>query len=556
MPVMTGSRYFAEAMEAYGVSHVFLVPTILTPALAEMEGKKITRVTAHSEKAAVYMADGYARAARRPGICMSQTIGAANLAAGLRDPFLACSAVIAISAGRFPLTKHRHVYQEIEDFPLFAPLTKFNAQVDLPQRLPDLLRQAFRAATTGCPAPVHLEIGGNFGQAIETSAELDGVFEPNFGTYPPFRPQAEPERVREVANLLAAAQRPVLVAGGGVTSSGAQAEVVALAEKFSIPVATSLNAKGAIAENHPLSVGVVGLYSRPCANQAVSQADLVFYVGSKTGSQVTNSWKIPASGTRVIQLDIEPAELGRNYSNLVSLCGDAQAVLQQLLAEKGGPGAGRNEWLQRVAGLVASWRQQVESLCTSDAVPLRPERLCRVIEAILPADAILVSDTGHSGIWSGMYIELRRPTQTYLRAAGSLGWGLPAALGAKCACPERPVICFTGDGGFYYHLAELETALRYGINAVIVVNDNHSLSQETDVFDQAYGGKQKTGLEMWQFRDVDLAAVARSFGCHGERVERPEQLRPALENALTCGRPAVVDVVTDIDILGPLPWAP
>ncbi len=193
---------------------------------------------------------------------------------------------------------------------------------------------------------------------------------------------------------------------------------------------------------------------------------------------------------------------------------------------------------------------------SSDAVPLRPERLCREIEALLPADAILVSDTGHSGIWSGMHIELTRPTQTYLRAAGSLGWGLPAALGAKCACPDRPVLCFTGDGGFYYHLAELETALRYGINAVIVVNDNHSLSQETEVFDQAYGGKQRRGLEMWQFRDVDLAAVARAFGCHGERVERPEQIRPALQRALSCGQPAVVDVVTDIQVLGPLPWAP
>ncbi len=332
MPLMTGSRYFAEAMEAYGVSHVFLVPTILTPALAALEGK-ITRVTAHSEKAAVYMADGYARVAHRPGICMAQTIGAANLAAGLRDPFLACAPVIAISAGRFPRTKHKHVYQEIEDYPLFAPLTKFNAQVDLPQRLPDLLRQAFRAATTGCPAPVHLEIGGNFGQAIEAEAELDGVFEPHFGRYPAFRSQAEPERVRAAARLLAEAQRPVIVAGGGVTASGAQAEVVALAEKLGIPVATSLNAKGAIPENHRLAVGVVGLYSRPCANQVVSQADLVFYVGSRTGSQVTNSWQVPPPGTRVIQLDIEPAELGRNYPNLVSLCGDAQAVLRQLLEE-------------------------------------------------------------------------------------------------------------------------------------------------------------------------------------------------------------------------------
>lgn len=555
MPVMTGSRYFAEAMQAYGVSHVFLVPTILTPALAEMEGMNITRVTTHSEKAAVYMADGYARVSHRPGICMAQAIGAANLAAGLRDPFLACSPVIAISAGRFLQTKHRHVYQEIADFPLFEPLTKFNAQVDLPERLPDLLRQAFRAATTGCPGPVHLEIGGNFGQAVEGQADLDRVFEPRFAQHPVFRPLAEPDQVREAARLLSTAQRPVIVAGGGVVASGAQAEVRALAELIGVPVATSLNAKGTIPENHALSVGVVGLYSRVCANRVVSEADLVFFIGSHTSSQVTNGWQVPRPGTRVIQLDIDPQELGRHYPNLVSLCGDAQATIRSLI-ETLKPRPANASWLQRVAGLVNEWRAQVEPLRNSDAVPLRPERICREIEAFLPANAILVSDTGHSGIWSGTHIELRHPSQTYIRAAGSLGWGLPAALGAKCARPDRPVVCFTGDGGFYYHLAELETALRYGINAVIVINNNHALSQETEIFAQAYGGEQSTGLEMWKFRETNLAQVAQALGCFGERVERPEQIQPALERALATGRPAVVDIVSDVKALAPSPYSP
>jgi acetolactate synthase-1/2/3 large subunit len=187
---------------------------------------------------------------------------------------------------------------------------------------------------------------------------------------------------------------------------------------------------------------------------------------------------------------------------------------------------------------------------------LRPERICKEIERVLPADAILVSDTGHAGIWTGRHIDLHHRTQTYIRAAGSLGWAVPAALGAKCAAPDRPVVCFTGDGGFYYHFAELETALRYGINVVIVVNDNHSLNQETEIFHQAYGGEQKSGLEMWQFRDVNLACVAEAMGCHGERVEKPEQIRPAMERALASGRPAVVDMVSDIRALGPPPWTP
>ncbi len=554
MPVMTGSRWFAEAMQAYGITHVFFVPTILTPALAEMRHTGVQRIMAHAEKAAVYMADGYARASHRPGICMAQTIGAANLAAGLRDPYLACSPVIAITGGRFPETKHRWVYQEIDDARLFEPLTKFSAQIDRVERLPDLLRQAFRAATSGCPAPVYLQVAGNFGQAVECEAELDLVFEPQFSQFPVFRPQAEPDRVQQAADLLSQAERPIIVAGGGVTASSAQAEVVELAESLRIPVATSLNAKGTIAENHPLSVGVVGLYSRECANRAVAEADLVFFIGSRTGSQVTNSWMIPRPGARVIQLDIAPEELGRNYSNVASLCGDAQAVLRQLIAVAKSP-APKTHWLNRVSELCAQWRAEAEPLRNSDAAPMRPERICKEMEAFLPQDAVLVSDTGHSGIWTGTHIELCHKTQTYLRAAGSLGWGLPAALGAKCALPDRPVICFTGDGGFYYHMAELETALRYGINAVIVINNNRSLNQETEIFHAAYGGRQDEGFDMWQFRDLDLAKVAAAMGCHAERVERPDQIRPALERALECGQPAVVDIASDIKALAPEPWS-
>ena len=346
----------------------------------------------------------------------------------------------------------------------------------------------------------------------------------------------------------------MIVAGGGVTLSGAQAEVVALAEALNIPVATSLNAKGTIAENHRLSVGVVGAYSRPCANRAVAEADLVFYIGSRTGSQVTNSWQIPRKNTAVIQLDVADVELGRNYPNVASLCGDARATLQALLrvVDSRPP---NSAWLGRVESLVQQWRSELASRRDSNATPMRPERICREIEAFLPANAVLVSDTGHSGIWTGTHIELHHPTQTYLRAAGSLGWGVPAAIGAKCAAPDRPVICFTGDGGFYYHMAELETALRYGINVVIVVNNNHSLNQEMPIFDEAYGGRQSTGLEMWQFEDLDLARIAEAMGCFAVRVTDPAQIGPALQSAVNAGRPALLDVVSDIRALAPDPWS-
>ena len=555
MAEMTGYEYLARFLEACTVTHVYFVPAVLIPVLPELDKRGITCVMTHGEKSAAYMADGYARVCHRPGVCMAQTVGAANLAAGLRDAWLAGSPVIAITGGRLAETKHRHYYQEIADFPLFDPLTKFNAQVDAVQRLPDLLRQAFRAATSGSPAPVHLEIAGFLGQSIEARADLELVVEQQYHSYPALRPPADPQDVRRAVRVLAAAERPVIVAGGGVASSDARRELVALAERLSIPVATSLNAKGAIPEAHDLSAGVVGLYSRSSANRIVSQADLVFYVGSHTGSQVTNDWKVPRPGTPVMQLDIDPEELGRNYPNVASVCGDARTVLRQML-DAAEPRGRDGAWLSTVRAITSQWRDEAAPLCCSDAVPIRPERVCRELQDVLPADAIVVAETGHSGMWTSMYLELNDPAQTFIRAAGSLGWGLPAALGAKCAAPDRAVVCFSGDGGFYYHLAELETAVRYGINAVIVVNDNHSLNQEKMLFAEACGGEQTSGFEMWQFEEVDLASVARSLGCVGIRVQRPDEIRPALQSALACGRPAVVDVVTDIDALAPLPWSP
>ena len=551
----TGSQYLADFLRGHGVSHVFYVPAAMIPALARMHERGMTCVNTHSEKAAAYMADGYARASHRPGVCIAQTVGAANLAAGLRDAYLACSPVIALTGGCSPESKHRHFYQEIDDFPIFGPVTKLNAQVDVVGRLPDLLRQAFRAATTGGPGPVHIEIAGYLAQILESEVDEELIVESPYTSYPAHRPAADSRQVVDALRGLADARRPVIVAGGGVAASGARAEVVELARRLAVPVATSLNGKGTISEDDDLSVGVVGQYSRSCANRVVSEADLVFFVGSHTGSQVTNEWSVPPPGAAVIQLDIEAEELGRNYPNTVSLLGDARTVLRQMI--DAADAAGSNEaWLARVRETVAEWRASAEPLCRSDETPIRPERLCAELTRLLPPDCIVVAGTGHSGMWSGIYIELTEPGQTFLRAAGSLGWALPAAMGAKCAAPDRPVICFSGDGGFYYHMAELETAVRYGINVVVVVNNNHAYNQELPLFADAFGGSQTRGFEMWQFTELDLAEVARSLGCVGLRVERPGEIAPAVQEALQCGRPAVVDVVTDIDAQAPLAWAP
>lgn len=557
MPRMTGNRYFAEAVRAHGTTHLFFVPTIMIPAMAEMEDMGIRRVVAHGEKAAAYMADGYARASRRPGMCLAQTIGSANLAAGLRDAYMACSPVIALTGGVDAASRYKHVYQEIEDFPMWEQVTKANFHVDATERFPDQLRQAFRVATSAAPGPVHLEMSGTHAQVLEREADLVPFWEDRFMKVPAFRPEPEPDAVRAAADVLARAERPVIVAGGGVIWSGAEAELAKLAEKLQIPVATSLNAKAALADDHPLNVGVPGTYSRWCANKVISEADLVFFIGSHAGGQVTTNWQVPRPGIAAIQLDIDPEELGRSYPLEVALLGDAKVTLEKLIASVKQVRE-RKQWLGSVQRLVREYRTESDEMRNSDAVPIRPERICKELSEWLPEGSVVVSDTGHSGMWTGQMLRLSRPGQRYLRCAGSLGWGFPATLGAKCALPDRPVIGFCGDGGFYYHLAELETAARFNISAVIVVNNNYALNQEKRLFDAAYNGQQRgRAKEMWHFsHEVNFARVAEAMGCVGIRVEHPGEIRPALEKALASNCPAVVEVVSDVDAMSKRAWTP
>ena len=554
---MLVSEYIAKMFKAYGVTHVFFVESIIRRSLVEMEALGIKRISAHAEKAAVYMADGYARVSRRPGICMCQAVGGANLAAGLKDPYLGCSPIIALTGRKQPMHRHRNAYQEVLHGPMFEPVTKYNVAVDVPEQLPHLLRQAFREATTQTPQPVHLDLDGPQGEVTET-AEIDFavVCEEDFKKHPAFRPLAEKARMQEAADILLEAKRPVIVAGGGATASGAGPAMVELAERLGIPVATSLNGKGLIPGNHPLSVGVVGSYSAWCANLVVSEADLVFFIGSHTGDQVTHDWRIPMPQVRTMQLDINPAELGRSYVNAVNLMGDAKVTLKGLLQCIPPGSEKKQEWSGHAREIVERWNAEIEPLCASDAKPIRVERLCRELTENLPPDAVLAVDTGWSGVWTGAMVYLNHPGQTYIRAAGSLGWAFPAALGAKCGAPERPVFCFCGDGAFYYHLGELETAVRFGINTVTVINNNSRFGQCLAGVNRAYGDRQGNRQEIFCFGDTNFARIAQEMGCLGIRVEEPGEIAGAIQQALGAGRPVVIDVVTDPSCQAPQPWLP
>jgi acetolactate synthase-1/2/3 large subunit len=234
--------------------------------------------------------------------------------------------------------------------------------------------------------------------------------------------------------------------------------------------------------------------------------------------------------------------------------GDAKAVLARMIEHADDRTATRRKpWLEKSRTTCDEWRAKYRPMLESDAVPMRPERMCSELTRHVPDDGIVIVDTGHAGMWMGGMYDLRTPTQSYFRSAGHLGWAFPAGLGAKCACPDRPVVVFTGDAGFWYHLAEIETAVRWKINSVTVVNNNGGGNQSKRGFDRVYGGEQtEQARELWTYRPVNFARIADDIGAMGIRVEKPGELAPALQRAFSADRPVIVDVATDIEALAPL----
>jgi acetolactate synthase-1/2/3 large subunit len=280
----------------------------------------------------------------------------------------------------------------------------------------------------------------------------------------------------------------------------------------------------------------------------------VCFVGSETGGMTTHFWAVPKIGTAAVQIDIDPEALGRNYPLKASVLGDARTVLSRMreLADAGSAGK-RKAWTERARAIRQEWYEKYRPLLTSDAVPMRPERICAELTRNLPDNAIVAVDTGHAGMWMGGMYDLTSPSQSYMRSAGHLGWAFCAGLGAKCGAPERPVVVFTGDAGFWYHIGEVETAVRWRMNSVTVVNNNSSGNQSKRGFDRVYGGKQtEKALELWTYTHVNFARLAEDMGAIGIRVEKPADFAPALQRALAADRPVIIDVVTDIDALAPV----
>lgn len=546
-----GGQIVVEMLKAYEVRHIFGVPgdtgLAFYDALAQAGRQgQIEHVLARDERSAAYMADVYARVAFRPGVCEGPSgAGATYLASGLAEPQASSIPVVALTSDTPLAEAERNVLTALDQPALFAPITKWATRVTQAGRIPDAMRQAFRLATSGRPGAVQVTLPMDVLEGQAPAPRLHA--EQACCACPAYRTRPDPAAVQRAADLLRQAERPVIIAGGGALTSGAWAELTALAKALGAPVATSISGKGAIAEDHPLSLGVVGSNGRrPYANAAVRAADLILYVGCKTGSVVTDGWTLPPHGTdqAILQLDIDPAEIGRNYAPAAGLVGDARLGLADLLAALTARRlVPRADPLAGLAPEIQDFWEDFEAKAAAETTPIKPQRVIAALGRLLPEDSIVVADAGTPTPFAAAYLRSPAGRRVIIpRGHGGLGYALPGVVGAKLARPQATVVGLIGDGSFGMSAGELETIARLGLSVTLVQFNNACFGWIKVSQDILYGGRH-FGVDFGA--DTDYVAIARGFGLRGVRVEEAAGVEPALREALAGGQPTFIDIVSE-----------
>ena len=529
MPRMTGGQAVVESLKREGVEFVFGVPGVQIMHIfdAFYGEPEIRLITVRHEQSTVYMADGYARVKGKPGVgLVVPGPGVQNASAALGTAY-ACSSPVLLLAGQVEsnnLGKDRGALHEINDqLDIVRPVTKWCQRVMAVEDIPGAIHEAMRQMKTGRPRPTEVEIPWD---VLGTEAEV--ALWPR-EQYPQTKPNRED--VRRAASLLVSAKRPLIWAGGGVILSEASPELIELSEALGVPVATTPEGKGAISEDHPLSLGA-GYYGFGAARWATPEADVVLAVGTRLTGQMRPGTALKAP-QRLIHLDADPSVIGKNFPPEVAMAADAKATLKALADEVRGKEVLKDRW---PAAELIQFREKHQNWLREKA-PLQ----CEIIVTLrkeLRDDAILVAGVTNIGYWCNLAYPARHP-RTFLTSSyfATLGYAFPTALGAKVAAPDKPVVCVVGDGGFMYACAELATAVRYGINLITVVfTDNAFGSTKSD---QQINFKGRVlGTEL---NNPDFARLAELFGAKGMKAN-PERLGRALREALEAKQPVVIEV--------------
>jgi len=561
---LTGGEIIIDFLVRHRIPYLVGIPGHgclgLVDALKNYEGR-IQLLQVRHEQSAVHLADAYYRLTGIPlAVFTSIGPGAMNTVIGVASCYVDSIPVLVLTGNAHTHIAGRGVLQEIErrrdadSISVFEPITKRTWQATRVDRLPHILQRAFTEMLSGRPGPVVIDLPMDVqcDSAEVAAEELDDRGLPG-------RVMPGPARIERAGRLLIEAQRPVLVAGGGVIASQAWDELRALAEFLGAPVITTMMGKGAFPEDHPLSGFHAGSKGTTCGNTLTARADVILAVGMRFADESTSSYRRGVSyaipPARLIHIDLDPTEIGKNYPAEVGIVADAKAALAALLEWLKAHSAPRNyrrsDYFAEIQRLREEWLAHVRELAASDQTPVTISRLIAELRAFLRRDAIILTSSGNTQAQWFQEAMVYEP-KTHLTTGGfsTMGWTVPAALGAKLAAPDRQVVGLVGDGDFLMTVQELATAVQYHIPVVYVVANNGGWIAIRDLQAAVYGPERAVGAEF--LRDgqpisPDLAAIARGFGCYAERISAPHEIRPALERAFASGRPAVIEVMVERD---------
>lgn len=545
--VSNGAEAMVRLLEAHGVSHIFgLCGDTTLPfydALYRLD-HGMQHVLTRDERCAGYMADAYARVTGRVGVCEGPSGGGATyILPGVIEandssvPILSITSDVSVnSIGRYPLT-------ELRQDELFAPLTKWNGVINSAERLPNMVRSAFRAMTTGRPGAAHLGLPFDI-QKADVDPE-DIWAQPEFSSFPAWPSGPNAGAIEDALNIILAAKNPIMICGGGPVLSGGEAAVQAFAETLNITVATTVSGQGTLSDDHPNHLGVVGSNGGvPATRAVVDDADLVIFVGCRAGSVTTERWRSPTASTKIVHFDSDPMVISANYFTEVGVVADiklAFEAMNQALAELG---VTKTDFGgdKKVASAKNIKFKEFAALAASNETPIRPERVVADLNAVLPSDAVIVADPGTPCPYFSAFYKVPHAGRHFItnRAHGALGYSLGASIGAQFGRPSSQVVSVMGDGSFGFTVGELETVTRYNLPIMFIVFSN-------SVYGWIKAG-QKTGFDeryySVDFNRTDHAAVAQSFGVKSWKVEDPSELTSVFKEALDHDGPTLIDIIS------------
>lgn len=543
---MRGGEALIKSLQEQGVDVVFGYPGGQVLPLYDMiYDSDLRHILVRHEQCAAHAADGYARASGKVGVCISTSgPGATNLVTGIATAYMDSSPIIAI-AGQVPSWLiGNDAFQEVDTIGMTMPITKHNFQPLKADEIPETIKSSFYIAGTGRPGPVVIDLTKD---AQEHELEFKDDFKINLTGYKPTR-KGHPLQIKRAANLIQGAKKPVILAGGGVILSGSSKELINLAELIGAPVTTTLLGKGCFPEDHELALGMLGMHGRRPANFAVDDCDCLIAVGCRFSDRTTGKVDEFAKNAKVIHIDIDPAEIGKNVEVDIPIVGDAKITLSNLVKaiSQSRTSPKNGEW----KNYLKKFKMSSIPKTSFNDIPLKPQQIMKEIMEAVDEDTIMTTDVGQNQMWMAHYYLSKKP-RTFLSSGGlgTMGFGFPAAMGAKVAMPESDVVAVCGDGGFLMVSQDLATIKEYDIPIVVCVLDNRYLGMVAQ-WQNLFYEKRFSHTHLGEV--PDFVKLAEAFGVNAERVERPGEMRETLKNALNSGEPTLIDIIIDPEEILPM----